>query len=158
MRPGQPSLVHGGQKPLTGGTHYQADGGPRYRTVDFHNPVDSVKHELFRLVVDFERSKAPHSYMDAQTNMQSESLLSNLKARIILLAYSSPGSPSDVAKRLDLPANSVHYWTNRLLEGDLLELVDERGRIRTYRSRFDPEGLEPESSLPFAKSRVSDFF
>lgn len=79
-------------------------------------------------------------------------LLSNLKARILLTAYATPRGPSEVARLLELPANTVHYWTKRLLAADMLEVAEKRGRVRSYRSKQLTEACSPEACLPFTQN------
>jgi DNA-binding MarR family transcriptional regulator len=52
----------------------------------------------------------------------------------ILQTFSHPRNPSDVAKSLGVPANSMHYRVNKLHAAGLLNLVSENGRRRTYQS------------------------
>jgi DNA-binding transcriptional ArsR family regulator len=52
----------------------------------------------------------------------------------VLQIFSEPHNPSDVAKSLNMPANSMHYRVNKLYEAGLLKLVEQKGRRRTYQS------------------------
>lgn len=60
--------------------------------------------------------------------------LGTLKSRLVLTAYEEPATPSEVARALRMPANTVHYWTRKLEEGGLLEEVDRDGRSRRFRT------------------------
>lgn len=52
----------------------------------------------------------------------------------VLQIFAEPSNPSDVAKRLNMPANAMHYRVNKLYEAGLLKLVEQKGRRRTYQS------------------------
>ncbi len=52
----------------------------------------------------------------------------------VLQIFSEPHNPSDVAKNLKMPANSMHYRINKLYEAGLLRLVEQKGRRRVYQS------------------------
>lgn len=82
----------------------------------------------------------------------SSELLGTLKARIVLGAYAEPAGPSEVARLLEMPANTVHYWTRRLVEEGLLEQVEQEGRVRKYRSRISEDPCEPEACAPFIRN------
>lgn len=79
-------------------------------------------------------------------------LLATLKARLVLAAYVEPATPSEVARTLELPANMVHYWTRRLVDEELLEVVEEQGRVRTYRAVLAEQPCEIESCAPFVRN------
>jgi DNA-binding transcriptional ArsR family regulator len=49
----------------------------------------------------------------------------------VLQIFSKPSNPSDVAKSLKMPANSMHYRVNKLYEAGLLKLVEQKGRRHT---------------------------
>ncbi len=66
-----------------------------------------------------------------------EKLLSSIKPRLMLSAFGEPGSPSDIAKRLGLPANVAHYWAGKLVDAGLLRQVEQRGRQRIYQAASD---------------------
>lgn len=78
-------------------------------------------------------------------------LLANMRARLLLGAYASPRGPSEVARMLELPANTVHYWTKRLLEADLVEVAGVQGRVRSYRSKDPSPECVPGACLPFVQ-------
>lgn len=82
-------------------------------------------------------------------NEPATEVLATLKARLILEGYKQPANPSEVARALEMPANSVHYWTRRLKEVDLLEEISQEGRTRTYKSRLGENPCEPEACVPF---------
>lgn len=83
------------------------------------------------------------------TKSPGTDLLASPKARLLLAVYEQPATPSEVARKLQMPANTVHYWTRRLLAGGLLEQTGEEGRIKTYRSLLGEGACEPEACAPF---------
>src|SRR5690554_4698111 len=88
------------------------------------------------------------------TQAAAPKLLANLKARLVLAAYAEPASPSEVAHMLGMPANTVHYWTRRLSEENLLEVVGRAGRVTTYRSAVVNDACEPEACVPFVRNAM----
>lgn len=52
----------------------------------------------------------------------------------ILQIFTEPHNPSQVAKGLKMPANTLHYRVKKLYEAGLLKLVEQKGRRRSYRS------------------------
>jgi|GEM_PF-6604780 len=84
-----------------------------------------------------------------------EDLLGTLKARLVLAVYDEPRTPSEAAHLLQLPANTVHYWTRKLEGGKLLEVVAQNGRSKTYRALVDASFAEPQSCLPFVRGLLS---
>ena len=88
------------------------------------------------------------------TKSASSELLGTLKARLVLAVYAEAATPSEVARKLEMPANTVHYWTRRLLEADLLEQVGQEGRVRTYQAREPADHCEPEACVPFVRNAM----
>jgi DNA-binding transcriptional ArsR family regulator len=52
----------------------------------------------------------------------------------VLQIFTEPSNPSEVAKNLKMPANSMHYRVNKLYEAGLLKLTEQKGRRRFYQS------------------------
>lgn len=73
---------------------------------------------------------------------------------MVLSAYDEPARPSEVARLLGMPANTVHYWTQRLLKGGLLKQVAAHGRIRTYKSLVESNDCRPDACAPFIKTAI----
>ena len=88
------------------------------------------------------------------TKSASSELLGTLKARLVLAVYAEAATPSEVARKLEMPANTVHYWTKRLLEAELLEQVGQEGRVRTYQARVPADYCEPETCVPFVRNAM----
>lgn len=88
------------------------------------------------------------------TQAAASELLATLKARLVLAAYAEPATPSEVARLLEMPAPTVHYWTRRLSEEDLLEVVGRAGRVITYRSAIASDACEPEACVPFVRNAM----
>lgn len=61
-------------------------------------------------------------------------LVFNLPYYAALYLFRDPLTPSEVARRLRVPANVMHYRVKRLAEAGLLEVAEDNGRSRTYRS------------------------
>jgi len=78
-----------------------------------------------------------------------EDLLGTLKARLVLAVYDEPRTPSEAAHLLQLPANTVHYWTRKL------EVVTQNGRSKTYRALVDPSFTGTQSCLPLVRGLLS---
>lgn len=88
------------------------------------------------------------------TKSASSELLGTLKARLVHAVYAEAAAPSEVARKLEMPANTVHYWTRRLLEAGLLEQVGQEGRVRTYQARVPANQCEPEACAPFVRNAM----
>ena len=80
-------------------------------------------------------------------------LILNVTYYLTLCTFVEPLTPSEAARKLDIPANIAHYRTKRLAKARLLEAVENQGKGR-YRSVADafliPAELAPalhESSL-----------
>lgn len=58
-------------------------------------------------------------------------VFANMQTYIILTQSDKPQPPSEVAKTLQLSANTVHYNVNRLLAVKLLTVITKRGRSKT---------------------------
>ena len=71
-------------------------------------------------------------------------LVFNLPYYAALYLFKEPLTPSEVARRLRVPANVMHYRTKRLLEAGLLEVADDNGRSRTYKSVAATFSISPE--------------
>lgn len=67
-------------------------------------------------------------------NERQLELVFNLPYYATLYLFKTPQTPSEAARRLQVPANVMHYRVKRLLEAGLLEVAEENGRSRTYRS------------------------
>jgi DNA-binding transcriptional regulator GbsR (MarR family) len=52
----------------------------------------------------------------------------------VLQIFTEPSNPSDVAKSLKMPANTLHYRVKKLCEAGLLKVVAQQGRRRSYQS------------------------
>jgi hypothetical protein len=61
-------------------------------------------------------------------------LLRNFTNFPVLQIFTEPNNPSDVATSLKMPANAMHYRVKKLYEAGLLNLVEQKGRRRTYQS------------------------
>lgn len=71
------------------------------------------------------------------------------KAHLLRAAYEQPATHSDIGRKLQMPANMVHYWTRRFVAGGLFEQIDQKGRRKTYRSLLGEDACEPEAFAPF---------
>jgi DNA-binding transcriptional ArsR family regulator len=67
-------------------------------------------------------------------NAQQLELLRDFTNFPVLQIFTEPHNPSEVAKSLKMPANSMHYRVNKLYEAGLLKLVKQKGRRRFYQS------------------------
>lgn len=85
---------------------------------------------------------------------QAMELLASLKARFVLGAYGAPASPSEMARAVGMPANTVHYWTKKLAEAGLLEQISESGRVRTYKSTVPNDVCQLEDCAPFVQNAM----
>lgn len=61
-------------------------------------------------------------------------LLTDVQNFTILALFLEPRNPSDAARVLNMPANTLHYRINRLAEAGLLQVVSQKGRRRTYQT------------------------
>lgn len=61
-------------------------------------------------------------------------LVFNLPNYAALYMFKEPLTPSEAARRLQVPANVMHYRVKRLLEAGLLEVADDSSRSRTYKT------------------------
>ncbi len=77
-------------------------------------------------------------------NERQLELVFNLPYYTALYLFKEPLTPSEVARRLQVPANVMHYRVKRLLEADLLEVADDNARSRTYRTVAERFLLSPE--------------
>jgi DNA-binding transcriptional ArsR family regulator len=84
----------------------------------------------------FENRKAHTKAMKKpfMLNARQLGLLRDFTNFPVLQIFKEPSNPSEVAKRLNLPANSMHYRVNKLFDAGLLRLVEQKGRRRTYKS------------------------
>ena len=71
-------------------------------------------------------------------------LVFNLPYYAALYLFRDPLTPSEVARRLNVPANVMHYRAKRLLEAGLLEIADDNGRSRTYKSVASTFSIAPD--------------
>ncbi len=67
-------------------------------------------------------------------NQQQLELLRDFTNFPVLQIFTEPHNPSQVAKNLKMPANTVHYRVKKLYEAGLLKLVEQKGRRRSYQS------------------------
>ena len=77
-------------------------------------------------------------------NAEQLELVFNLPYYGALYLFKEPLTPSEVARRMRVPANVMHYRVKRLFEAGLLEVVDDSSRSRTYRSVAERFLLSPE--------------
>lgn len=77
-------------------------------------------------------------------NERQLELLFNLPYYAALYLFKEPLTPSEVARRLQVPANVMHYRVKRLLEAGLLEVADDSNRSRTYKTVAERFLLLPE--------------
>ncbi len=80
-------------------------------------------------------------------NEKQLALISDIKLYLILARFDEPQTPSEVAKRLRLPANTIHYHVKRLVTAKLLTCVVENGRQCKYQRVSDKFRFH-ESLLP----------
>ena len=80
-------------------------------------------------------------------NAEQLGLVFNLPYYAALYLFKEPLTPSEVARRMQVPANVMHYRVKRLLDAGLLEVADDSSRSRTYQTvatRFSlSPGLQP---------------
>lgn len=82
---------------------------------------------------------------DAYTLNESQlELVFNLPYYATLYLFKTPLTPSAAARRLQVPANVMHYRVKRLYEAGLLEVADDNGRSRSYRSVSQEFSVPPE--------------
>jgi DNA-binding transcriptional regulator GbsR (MarR family) len=74
-------------------------------------------------------------------------LISDVKLYSILARFDEPYTPSEVAKRLNIPANTVHYHVKKLVAAKLLNCVTKHGRQCKYQRVSDKFRFH-ESLLP----------
>ena len=67
-------------------------------------------------------------------NERQLELVFNLPYYAALYLFKEPLIPSEAARRLQIPANVMHYRVKRLLEAGLLEVADDSNRSRTYKT------------------------
>lgn len=67
-------------------------------------------------------------------NAEQLELLFNLPYYVALYLFKEPLTPSEVARRLRVPANVMHYRVKRLVGAGLLEIADDSNRSRTYKT------------------------
>jgi DNA-binding Lrp family transcriptional regulator len=67
-------------------------------------------------------------------NAEQLGLLQDFTNFPILQIFTEPRNPSQVAKNLKMPANSMHYRVKKLHEAGLLKIVEQKGRRRSYQS------------------------
>ncbi len=77
-------------------------------------------------------------------NAEQLELLFNLPYYAALYLFKEPLTPSEVARRLQVPANVLHYRVKRLHEAGLLETIDDSTRSRTYQTVAERFSLSPE--------------
>ena len=77
-------------------------------------------------------------------NERQLELVFNLPYYAALYLFKEPLTPSEVARRLQVPANVMHYRVKRLLEAGLLEVADDSNRSRTYKTVAERFSLAPE--------------
>ena len=77
-------------------------------------------------------------------NAEQLELLFNLPYYGALYLFKEPLTPSEVARRMQIPANVMHYRVKRLVEAGLLEVADDGGRSRTYKTVSKRFSLAPE--------------
>lgn len=67
-------------------------------------------------------------------NQQQLELLQDFTNFPVLQIFTDPLNPSEVAKRLNMPANTLHYRVKKVSEAGLLKVVEQHGRRRIYQS------------------------
>jgi DNA-binding Lrp family transcriptional regulator len=84
----------------------------------------------------FENYKAHNKAMKnpMTINAQQLELLQDFTTFPILQIFTEPSNPSQVAKSLNMPANTMHYRVKKLHEAGLLKMVSQKGRRRSYQS------------------------
>ncbi len=70
-------------------------------------------------------------------NEKQLELISDLKLYSLLARFDEPQTASEVARRLRLPANTVHYHVKRLVAAKLLQCVERKGRQCKYQRVSD---------------------
>jgi DNA-binding Lrp family transcriptional regulator len=80
-------------------------------------------------------------------NEKQLALISDIKLYSILERFHEPRTPSEVAKRLKLPANTIHYHVKKLVAAKLLVCVAKHGRQCKYERVSDTFRFH-ESLLP----------
>lgn len=77
-------------------------------------------------------------------NAEQLGLIFNLPYYGALYLFKEPLTPSEVARRMQVPANVIHYRVKRLVDVGLLEVADESSRSRTYKTVAGRFSLSPE--------------
>ena len=77
-------------------------------------------------------------------NAEQLGLVFNLPYYSALYLFKEPLTPSEVARRMQVPANVMHYRVKRLLDAGLLEVADDSSRSRTYQTVAERFLLSPE--------------
>ena len=77
-------------------------------------------------------------------NAEQLGLVFNLPYYGALYLFKEPLTPSEVARRMQVPANVIHYRVKRLLDARLLEVADDSSRSRTYQTVATRFSLSPE--------------
>ncbi len=85
-------------------------------------------------------------------NAEQLGLLFNLPYYAALYLFKEPLTSSEVARRLQVPANVMHYRVKRLHDVGLLEIIDDSTRSRTYKSVAGRFLLSPEVFLAVAEA------
>jgi DNA-binding MarR family transcriptional regulator len=80
-------------------------------------------------------------------NEKQLTLINDIKLYSILAKFDEPYTPSEVAKRLNIPANTVHYHVKKLVAAKLLTCVAKQGRQCKYQRVSDKFRFH-ESLLP----------
>jgi DNA-binding MarR family transcriptional regulator len=93
-------------------------------------------------------------------NEQQLELIGDIKLYGILSRFDEPRTPSEVAKRLRLPANTIHYHVKRLVAAKLLTCVAKNGRQCKYQRVSDKfrfhESLLPTYEKEFPESLAQE--
>jgi len=83
-----------------------------------------------------------------ELNRNQLELIQNPIFGLTLALYQEANTPSEVAKKLNEPANKIHYRTEKLYELGLLEITEQKGRSKKYQAvakNFNvPKSLEAE--------------
>lgn len=77
-------------------------------------------------------------------NERQLELVFNLPYYAALYMFKEPLTPSEAARRLQVPANVMHYRVKQLLEASLLEVADGSSRSRTYKTVAQTFSITPE--------------
>ena len=85
-------------------------------------------------------------------NERQLELLFNLPYYAALYLFKEPLTPSEAARRLQVPANVMHYRVKRLHEAGLLEIADDSNRSRTYKTVAERFLLSPTLQHPLGEA------